>query len=1429
MHKKCLILIINLLIALSSLMGQSSALPTGANNDMPVIVNDSLMFIGQHVDSLTEEQRYFNPIYLIVQKGKEYLKNQLIHASVCDCDTTIPNRRIGVFSVAPNKYVSFSQGNLQYFPSANLWKFADNQYEYLGASNKYLSPTYRNWIDLFGWSSDSGKAPFGVSTSTNIADYKGEFVDWGNNWICGDAANTWRTLSHEEWKYLFSTRLHAQSLFGFGKVAGVNGLIILPDDWKLPTGITFAPSMNNGFIWDSDKAQYKSDSDGFLHNTYTAEQWALMEQAGAVFLPAAGSRYSSNTYDIGNDGNYWASTHYDEYKTYLLDFYSNRLGPQDNYYLLYGFSVRLVHDTILPQSIPCETFEVNGVTFNMMCVEGSTFMMGAMEGDSTASKNEFPQHSVTLSNYMIGQTEITKAQWLAVMGDKPKSASSSWLTADPQTPANYVTWSECVEFADRLSQLTGHNFRLPTEAEWEFAARGGTLSRGYRYSGSNNLNEVGWYIHNRQQTTHPVATKLPNELGIYDMSGNVWEWCLDSPKDYKDYAQLDPLPAFVNNQRVIRGGAYERDENRCTTSHRTTWLSAWSQKGANTGFRVVLNDEHIIRTILLPDSIAFNMKHINGSTFMIGQTEVTRALWETVMGSLPYNYTATDLPIARVTWNECQEFINQLNSLTGLYFRFPTKDEWLYAAKGGQHQEEFLYSGSNNIDEVGWYKDNSPSGIQSVAQLKPNALGIYDMTGNVWEWVAKNASGSCMYLGGSYAFSAESCLLSKALGYGNDSTHTGSIGLRLVLDTIQPFEPEYVDLGLSVKWANYNLGASTPTEVGDYYAWGEIEPKDSYTTANYQWCKGSAKTFTKYCTIDSMGYNGFTDGLTTLQSQDDAAQMQKGGHWRMPSDTEWNELLKNCTWTQAEQGGQIGYIATSKINGNHIFIPVAGFRAGGNVILEYIGAYWSSTLNEAKQSCAYGLYINKDENSVGRYSNSGREYGFLIRPVYDENYHAYTDLGLSVMWATCNVGATKPEEYGDYFAWGETEPQDIYSWETYKWCDGTSNYITKYNAIDGLTTLQEEDDAAYINWGGNWRMPSRNELTELHTLCTWEWTARNGVNGHIVTGPNGNSIFIPAGGSYNQFNNENITIGKQGWLLASNRASTQSAYELGTKPNGSYQASCSRCCGLNIRPVYRNNTTNPVQPVKPDSCKTLTINGVIVNMIYVEGGTFMMGATPEQGTDATNDEKPVHEVTLSDYYIGQTEVTQALWKAIMGTTISEHANQYGHESGPIAGEGDLYPMYKINTDDCQRFIDSLNNLTGLHFRLPTEAEWEYAARGGKYSRGYKYPGGNNLDELAWYSNNSNNATHPVAKKQPNELGIYDMAGNVWERTSDWYGIYSSDTQINPTGPTSGTQGVIRGGSRASSYGATNCRVSARLAYTQTKRTFIGLRLVLDKD
>ena len=248
----------------------------------------------------------------------------------------------GLFSVSATKQVHFSQGNLQYQASTNTWRFAEHQYDYVGtqtadrygnyggnvsgSDNRSISSTYSGWIDLFGWGTGSNP----TLSSTSYMDY-GTFVDWGSNPISngGNTVNQWRTLTIAEWNYLLNTRTDASSKRGTGNINGVGGLIILPDSWTLPSECSFTSGFTT-YDW--------------AHNSYTLAQWAQMEAAGAVFLPAAGNRYGTNDNYVGNLGNYWSSTPFNESSAYYMYFYSNDLNVIFSNFRGYGFSVRPVLD-----------------------------------------------------------------------------------------------------------------------------------------------------------------------------------------------------------------------------------------------------------------------------------------------------------------------------------------------------------------------------------------------------------------------------------------------------------------------------------------------------------------------------------------------------------------------------------------------------------------------------------------------------------------------------------------------------------------------------------------------------------------------------------------------------------------------------------------------------------------------------------------------------------------------------------------------------------------------------------------------------------------------------------------------------------------------------------------------------------------------------
>ena len=491
---------------------------------------------------------------------------------------------------------------------------------------------------------------------------------------------------------------------------------------------------------------------------------------------------------------------------------------------------------------------------------------------------------------------------------------------------------------------------------------------------------------------------------------------------------------------------------------------------------------------------------------------------------------------------------------------------------------------------------------------------------------------------------------------------------------------EMVDLGLSVKWATCNVGASSPTEYGDYFAWGEIEPKEDYSWETYKWCIGggqySAGQLIKYCTVDYK---------EILDLEDDAASVNLGGDWRIPSSLEWEELHENCTWrytTLIDRDGfsTAGYKVTSKIEGytnKWVFLPATGYRNGTNFEnMGSYGYYWSSCLYKVESSGNYwgppfygvsstGAFCVCLKES-GQWDYFGRCCGLAVRPVYGKFVHVTNvsvspqnatvefweplqltatispadatekrvkwsssndsvatvtadglvtavgdgtaeitvttvdkgycasctvkvtleqavNLGLSVKWASINLGASTPGEYGDYFAWGEVEPKEYYDYYTYKWFEGSyviDPYLSKYctdskygynGFTDNKTVLDPEDDAATVNWGGSWRMPTLNEYQELLDNCTKTWTTLNGVYGRKFTsnksGYTKNWIFLPAAGC--RQNSSLFNEGPNGyyWSSTLNVDDPRYAYFVYFQSNNENWYNGTRYDGLSVRPV----------------------------------------------------------------------------------------------------------------------------------------------------------------------------------------------------------------------------------------------------------------------
>ena len=319
------------------------------NYNQVVWLNGRMMYANPipSIDSITftADATAQDTLYMLLPRAVVTVQHDTVYVDKIDTVFIYkcPYAGIGSFSVSADKRVAFAAGNLQYQAGTDTWRFAENQYDYIGSDNSNISSTYDGWIDLFGWSAGNTTAPFGISTSKNNADYSGDFADWGSNTIGADGPGMWRTLTADEWYYVFCARANAGKLFGVGSVDGVKGTILLPDDWTTPSGVVFTPSTEKG-LTDQGGYYTNTSSDNYSHNTYTLADWEKMEEAGAVFLPAVGRRYGQSVSGVQSRGGYWSSSTEEATRAYILEFLSSNLNPKTSTARCYGFSVRLVKE-----------------------------------------------------------------------------------------------------------------------------------------------------------------------------------------------------------------------------------------------------------------------------------------------------------------------------------------------------------------------------------------------------------------------------------------------------------------------------------------------------------------------------------------------------------------------------------------------------------------------------------------------------------------------------------------------------------------------------------------------------------------------------------------------------------------------------------------------------------------------------------------------------------------------------------------------------------------------------------------------------------------------------------------------------------------------------------------------------------------------------
>ena len=565
----------------------------------------------------------------------------------------------------------------------------------------------------------------------------------------------------------------------------------------------------------------------------------------------------------------------------------------------------------------------------MIYVKGGSFEMGATNG--IENSNEGSAHKVTLNGYHISKYEVTQKLWQRVMDDNPSSIKGENL------PVNNVSWNDCQEFIKRLNALTGKKYALPTEAEWEYAARGGAKSLNYKYSGSNTIDDVAYFNTSNYDN---VGTKQPNELGLYDMSGNVAEWCYDGYAPYSDQEQNNPCGVIEAENRVVRGGCWNSSEDECSVSFRDGSMNS-DDNSENIGLRLVLSKPYY--EVSVDAEIGGEAELNNGK-----KTLYVREGEQVTLKAIANDY----------------DFVS-----------------WVLNKNDVSKKAEYspvITSDAKYVANFGYCKitlTDSPEGVKPTGKA-----------GDIQKHAAIEININTRTIPSGYKF---------AYWLANGKFLSTTQKLTLNISESTEFTPycvkiekegnyECVDLGLSVKWASYNVGASKQTQSGNYYPWAETSATNQkYNLSTYKWWDSETNSFTKYCTDPAYG---IVDNKVVLEEDDDIASKLWKGNWRTPTTEEWEELKNECEWTWVtDMNGEIGvngYLIMNKNNDNYIFLRAAGYNYNSTIhFLGEGGYYWTKELSLNNSSYAGYFHFYKDTRIMGYHE---RYTGHPIRAVVEK-------------------------------------------------------------------------------------------------------------------------------------------------------------------------------------------------------------------------------------------------------------------------------------------------------------------------------------------------------------------------------------------------------------------------------------------------------------
>ena len=1293
----------------------------------------------------------------------------------------------GAFSISAGQQVYFSKGNLQYQASTNTWRFAEHQWDFVGgtyggvqygnvsgSSNNNISSTYSGWIDLFGWGTsgwNSGAQCYQPwSTSNDWSDYcpgnsvftnlVGDYAnaDWGvYNAISngGNQAGQWRTLTNDEWRYVFKERITLSGIrWARAIVNGVKGLIMLPDNWM--------PSMYN---LNNPNDFYTS----YDENIIDATTWNnYLEANGAVFFAACGMRTRSNYNWIADCGWYYSTTGLGGGDAWVFEVngYTNAgyLGTGRSDDRSDGKAVRLVRPI---SSFSCSVNVTSDPSNGGSVTGGGTYTNGSI-CTVTATPNSgyyflnWTSNGIVVSNsstfsFNVGSNTTIVAHFMhnpiitvianpsdggtVTGGGVYEYGQRCWLKAVCANGYAFVNWTKdgvvvgpnqeygffAKSDATYVANFT-NNYTISASVN---PTNGGMVSGTGNYTYGSNCTltatpSAGWRFLNWTENDIVVSVNASYtftvtggrvfvanftqnggggdhayvDLGL--PSGRLWATCnlgANAPEEYGDYyAWIEDDVATANwgdDWRMPTKEDFQELRNNTTL----TWMT---QNGVN-GMLFTANNGN---SIFLPAAGYRN----NGSLSYAGSDGI---YWSSSLYNTDYpgyawllyfddsscfmshnvsyygqsvrpvrsgqnvaNVTATCSPAEGGTVTGGGSYQQgQTCTLTATANTGYTFTNWTENGNVVSTNATYTFTVTGNRTLVANFEEEAPT-----QYIK---FDLYDSYGDGWNGnklevnygnrtteqltISSGSSathnlqipnGSHVTLTWIMGSKTEECSFKVSYPNGNNIY----LGSNLSADFTYSFDVDYD----AMPTTTYNISVSANPSNG-----GTVSGAGSYN------CGSS-------CTVNATANTGYTFASWTengnVVSTSASYSFTVSGNRTLVANFTANPVYYTVNVSVNPSGG-------GNVSGGGSYQQGQTCTLTATANTGYTFTNWTENGNVVSTNATYTFTVIGDRTLGAYFTLNG-----------GSGDHAYVDLGLpsGTLWATCNVGAENSEDYGDYFAWGETQPKDTYNWSTYQYCMGSSNTLTKYCSnssngyneyTDNLTTLLPEDDAATVNWGNGWRMPTKEEFEELYNNTTVTWTTQNGVNGRLFTASNGSSLFLPAAGY--RSSSSLCSAGSYGYYRSSslNTDNPGSAWYFGFL-SGSYDMySYYRYLGQSVRPVRLGQN----------------IAFVIATCSPAEGGAVSGGGTYEEGAECTLTATPSDGYTFANWTengeIVSTEATYTFTVTGDRTLVANFTYNGGSGNTPT---GAINGHFSVSAD--QQVYFSQGN---LQYQASTNT-WKFA-------------------------------------------------------------------------------------------------------------------------